>query len=326
MPRLAVALLLALALTPTTALARPGGARGDPKAALEKVRKAREADPTSPALALQQAQLYAKVDDAPHAVRAYQEFLRLAGTRATVKERAEALARIQDYSIEVGSIVVRTKLPGAQIVVDGESIGKTPLADPVAVGPGKHVVSVEGSNAKKSITVKADQSVSVELEGGASAVASATLESTPPAPPGPAPPAAPTEPESAAPAAAAEPTVPEAPPGPAVAPSPAESVTLPRGFVGWSITGALGAGAITTGILATTTLASYQSKKETLGTSRDDLESTQDRAKVFAGLAVGLGAAAITAATITVIRNRRDAPSAAFAVTPGFVGAVGTFR
>ncbi|MBK6692835.1 MAG: PEGA domain-containing protein [Myxococcales bacterium] len=102
-------------------------------------------------------------------MRAYQDYLRLAGASAPTKERAEAVMKIQDLSVEVGSIVVRAKAKGARVLVDGTFVGVTPLPEPVPVMPGKHVLALEGSSAKATVSVKEEQSVTVELEGAAPA-------------------------------------------------------------------------------------------------------------------------------------------------------------
>ncbi|MBK6691867.1 MAG: PEGA domain-containing protein [Myxococcales bacterium] len=143
--------------------------KGDLEAAAEKVQKARDADPSSAALALLAAQIKTKQEEPAGAMRAYQDYLRLAGASAPTKERAEAVMKIQDLSVEVGSIVVRAKAKGARVLVDGTFVGVTPLPEPVPVMPGKHVLALEGSSAKATVSVKEEQSVTVELEGAAPA-------------------------------------------------------------------------------------------------------------------------------------------------------------
>lgn len=377
-PRPRFVLLLAMAVVaiaaPTVAAAKPTPAasassgngrveadaraavkRGDLTGAASQIRSARELDANVPAsVVLLHAQIYAKLNDRSRATRAYQDFLRIAGTNASNKERGEAVARIQDFSSEVGALLVKVRPQGARVLVDGEFVGTAPLTQTVPVAPGTHVVSLQGSNVKKTVKVKSEESLVVELEGPAVAVAvaqpSPAVAAAPaPVPPAPAPPApAPppisptTRPDLDVPptenALGADDEKPkrkpvEATPVEEPASSPRENGRRSSAWMGWTAASALAAGAIVSGIVSNSAVGSYESKKETLGTTRDELESEQGRAKLFAGVSVGLGAAAVTVAAITFFTSRSkesgssvSAPSASLRVSPGFVGVGGTFR
>ena len=374
------ALLFALAVTaPALAAAKPPGGgggssagagagarleadaraavkRGDLNGAAAMLRVARESDADVPAaLVLLHAQIYSKLNDRTRATRGYQDFLRIAGTTASMKERGEAVARIQDYSSEVGSLIVKVRPEGARarVLVDGEIVGTAPLAQTVPVAPGTHVVSLQGSNLNKTVKVKSEERATVELEGPAGAIAAAATSKPAPAPapapvvaaPAPAPPPPPnpnTRPDLDVPPlenalTASDDPKPE-PKSAEEAPSRSERASndgKPRSsaWIGWTAAGALAAGAVASGISASSAISDYRTKKETLGTTRDELESEQGRAKLFAGISAGLGVAAIATAAITFFTSRSKeagpaitAPSANLRVSPGFVGVGGTFR
>lgn len=61
---------------------------------------------------------------------------------ATDKERQEAAALLTEARTKVGTLVILTKSPGAEVFVDGVRVGAAPLNDPVFVDPGEHTVEV----------------------------------------------------------------------------------------------------------------------------------------------------------------------------------------
>ena len=46
----------------------------------------------------------------------------------------------EDARAETGPITIAVDLPGADVVVDGKVVGKSPLEDPVFVEPGHHTI------------------------------------------------------------------------------------------------------------------------------------------------------------------------------------------
>jgi hypothetical protein len=100
------------------------------------------------------------------ALEFYQRFL--AEGKGVVRPRQ--LARGQRELAEllrlIARITVTTKPEGALVTVDGRAIGPSPLADPIILGPGDHVVgaSHDGYQAgERSIRVAAGDSLSVGL-------------------------------------------------------------------------------------------------------------------------------------------------------------------
>ena len=62
-------------------------------------------------------------------------------TKVSPKERAEVEGWIQDAKAKTGTVVLKGPA-GDDVLVDGEDAGKTPLAEPIVLDPGKHKVEV----------------------------------------------------------------------------------------------------------------------------------------------------------------------------------------
>jgi hypothetical protein len=103
-----------------------------------------------PLLWFQIASLHAELkqfEEAQEALRKYQQYL------ATVPEtelpagmgRAEVEALASSLRARPGKLRVLSGVAGLQILIDGQEVGKTPLALPIEVPPGRHRVEVRGS-------------------------------------------------------------------------------------------------------------------------------------------------------------------------------------
>ncbi len=142
-----------------------------------------------------------------------QQFLREHKT-ATADQQAAAKAGIAEAQKRTGFVIVIVDADGADIAIDGQPAGKSPLLDPYFVKPGKH----EASATLNGKTVRSP----VEAKRGAAAPVTLTLgmASVPPTPAPTPPPTTTTPPPTST--GAPPPAYP--PPGP-VAPPP----TLPPG-------------------------------------------------------------------------------------------------
>lgn len=81
----------------------------------------------------------------------------------------------------------------------------------------------------------------------------------------------------------------------------------PPYFVGWIVAGVLGAGALTTGILALDVSSEIGDAAYT-GRAPDDVVAMEDKARVFAGLTDGLIAAALVSGTVTLVLQLTHSP------------------
>ncbi|WP_437745085.1 PEGA domain-containing protein [Sorangium sp. So ce1504] len=60
-----------------------------------------------------------------------------------VQERQRAEASLQEARAQVAAVTVRVAPDGAEVTVDGASVGRAPLADPVFLDPGRHEVGAK---------------------------------------------------------------------------------------------------------------------------------------------------------------------------------------
>ena len=98
-----------------------------------------------------------------------QQFLREEKT-ANDSQKADAKKGIAEAKKNTGFIIVIADTDGAELAIDGTSIGKSPLADPYFVKPGKHVATAKKGNksAKSDIDVQKGTAtpVTLNLSGG----------------------------------------------------------------------------------------------------------------------------------------------------------------
>jgi hypothetical protein len=135
------------------------------------------------------------------AVAAFKQYLKDGGSSVSPQRRLEVEKEVQDQLARIGTVVVRTEPPGAEVRIDGHRVGETPLSEPIQVTAGKH--TVEGLLAGHPAAI---QEVEVHGEVGIE-VMLVLLEATAasPSPPAPDPPPLPADhpPSVGAPAPAA---------------------------------------------------------------------------------------------------------------------------
>ena len=147
----------------------------------------------------------------------YLQFLR-EHKAATPEERSAAEKGVVEVRKHSSWVVISCDTMGADIQVDGVSVGQSPLADGVFVRPGKHVISASaaGKSVNEAVDTKpsAPTDVALKLGGGAPVPVPVPVPVPLPTPP-PTEPAAPLTP-------LLEPAPPVTPPPP-VEPPPQES-------------------------------------------------------------------------------------------------------
>ncbi|MGK4002873.1 PEGA domain-containing protein [Sorangium sp. So ce1036] len=85
-------------------------------------------------------------------------------TRVTQRQRAEVL--LKEALAKVAAITVKTEPEGAEVTVDGAEMGRTPLALPVFLEPGQHMIQAELDGykpAQERIEPKAGDVVGMKL-------------------------------------------------------------------------------------------------------------------------------------------------------------------
>jgi hypothetical protein len=189
--------------------------QGQHAQALEKFQAAYAAYP-SPKLWFNIGQVQVALDHPLEAVQAFEDFLALASD-ARPEDRKDASTALAQLGKKLGRLQIKCETTGAQISVDGKSVGRVPLPEPLWALPGRHSVTIAQSG-----FVSATETV--ELGAGATALVVIRLVPTPP----PAPVARPL-PSEAVPAAAPAPGMAAAPSGVAASASaPAQDQLLPN--------------------------------------------------------------------------------------------------
>jgi hypothetical protein len=117
-----------------------------------------------------------------------QQFLR-EYTSASPDERSTAEKGIAEAKKKAGWVVVAVDATGADVSIDGTTVGKSPLLDPVFVKPGKHTLYAAGGGktAATSVDVKAGAAAAASLTLGVASVAPAPVPAPPPVAPPPEP-------------------------------------------------------------------------------------------------------------------------------------------
>src|SRR5207244_312856 len=74
------------------------------------------------------------------AVEAFERYLAEGGAEIPARRRMAVRTEIETQSARIGTIDVRTAPLGAEVFVDGVSVGRTPLPKPIRVAAGRHRV------------------------------------------------------------------------------------------------------------------------------------------------------------------------------------------
>jgi hypothetical protein len=208
--------------------------------------------------------------------------------------RTEVEATLEVLRARVGHVSVTTVPTGADVAVDDQPVGRTPLDDRVLVSVGRRKVTATLAGhlpASRYVEVAADDNVSVNLELPATSAGAAPLK------------------------AVTEPSV--APTEKSEAPRPGATLLI----VGWVATGVLAAGAITTGALALKESHDLQTERNTFPASSAVLNHDSKLTLTYSILADSLGAAAVIVGGITLYGTIASASSrrtaASFSIGPG---------
>jgi hypothetical protein len=206
------------------------------------------------------------------------------------------LARLQTRVARLRIVVDK---PDAEITVDGVSVGRSPMTDPVLVSAGRPQVRV-------TLAGHAPVTRVIEVAGMDTATVTVQLSAA----------GAPVAPEPSL----------ASPPPRTSQHGDARSPHLPT--TAWIATGVLAAGAGTTGALALWSSADLKKARESLPAKPDDLDNRSRRTRRLALTTdILLGATVVAAGVATVLTLTRPHHGEAVAVTlgPGGVGVEGSF-
>ncbi|MCY1019336.1 PEGA domain-containing protein [Pyxidicoccus sp. MSG2] len=283
----------------------------DFRAALVEFERAYELAP-SYRLLYSIAQVQYQLQDYAGALSSFQQYLQEGQADITAQRREEVQREVERLRSRVASLDIVTQPVGAQVSVDDQPVGRTPLSEPVVVSAGRRKVTAELPGeppVTRMVDVAGMDSVRVQLDFA------------PPPVPKPAPVAAPvaSAPVSAAPGLSAR--------------------AEPRGFPWkmWTATGALAVGAGVTALLANGAASDLKTQRDTFGVTRAQLDDASSKAKTMALTSDILTGATVVAAGISAFMtfsgggsssnasSEASAPSVTVGVGPGSVGVAGAF-
>jgi hypothetical protein len=280
----------------------------DYEAALIEFRRAQELAPHYRILynigqACYQLQRYAD------ALTALESYLAQGGSQISHARRAAVEADLRVLHTRVGRVEVTVSLDGAEVRVDEQVVGTSPLPAPVLVSIGHRKLTVAKAGfvpLEKYVDVAAGDRTKIVFEF--------------PTPQSPPPPVV-----VQAPAPAPRPVTKAVSPSSVPPSSPPQSRSL--AWIPWVITGTLGAGTAVTGALALNAKSSFDNELATFSGDSKGIEDARSRAKTFALASdVLLGATAVSlgvALYVTLVHGgssrERTGPDVAFGF--GFGGA-----
>jgi hypothetical protein len=137
-------LLVATALaSPTSVLAQPKAAPPAHDAApdLDKLRAQLQAAPSAKTQ-LAVADALFRLGRAMEAMAAYEEAQKTYGDKLSKADKALVEGRLKELAKKLGTVTVRVNEAGAEVKIDGQVVGTSPIAAPLQVAAGHHEVSV----------------------------------------------------------------------------------------------------------------------------------------------------------------------------------------
>ena len=243
----------------------------DYRSALVEFKRAGALSP-NPAVFYNIAETEYQLHDYASAVKTFERYLVVAGPVEIHRQEVEANLKV--LRSRVGRLSITTVPPDADITVDDQPAGRTPLDQPLDVNPGhlKIAASVRGRVvATRYVDVAAEDNaaVTLDLTGTEEPVAETALR----------------KPATADIAQTME------------APTPRRHFSLRP--AGWVVAGTAAAGAIVFGLLALNEHNDLKTARNTYGVSKSHLQDLGDRTLTFGIVADALTATAIVVGLIT---------------------------
>jgi tetratricopeptide (TPR) repeat protein len=213
-----------------------------------------------------------QLQDYAAALTTFRRYLAEAGP--TESHRAEVESNVEVLRMRVGHVTVSTVPPGAEVTIDEQTVGRTPLDEPVLVSIGHRRVgaSIPGRPpVDRYIDVATDDNLSVTLSLPSSPSDTTQVSGRPQQP---------------------------APAGSAASSSTSAGPTLR--VVGWVTTGALAVGAGTFAVLANKATSDLKNARNTFPTTSATLTHDANLTTTYSVIADSLTAAAIVVGGITL--------------------------
>jgi len=252
---------------------------GDYQAALIEFKRSYELVPKHEVL-YNIGQVHFQLQDYASALKALERYLQEGDRKIPAARRSDVERDLEKLRSRVATLVVKTNLPGADVLVDGVKVGTTPLREPLLLSSGKRRIEATKQGFRTASTTE-------ELAGQEQR--EIALELRPEASDGT---------DGAGRDGSA--STPVAPPKTAIGP-----------IVAWSATGAFAIGTGVLGGLALSADGELADRKRTPGTLTTVLDSTGSRARTFALVSdVLLGCTVLSAGVATCLTIRASSADA----------------
>jgi PEGA domain/Tetratricopeptide repeat len=278
---------------------------GDYKAAQVEFKRAYEIAPNYRVL-YNLGQVSYQLRDYASALRSFQAYLEQGGREVSAARRNQVTAEINRLRSRVGNVVIEADAAGADVSIDDNWVGKTPLEGPQLVSAGQHKISVLKPGSSSPVVR------TVEVGGGDKA--ELTFELGPVSPPAPEPSTQPA-PE------------PARPPPIVQKPEPPNRVPL---YVAWGATGALAVSTVVMALVANGQEGKLDDLRGEVPVSRDELKDAQSRVHTFGLVTDVLGVATLVAggvATYITLRpNAFTSPSSRSGASPSPPAGLSSWR
>jgi tetratricopeptide (TPR) repeat protein len=101
------------------------------------------------------------------AKRALEQYLEQGGEQVPTNRRARAVELIKEQQRRIGFVVIRSAQHGAELLVDGEQVGRTPLVEPVPLAAGQHGIVAQAAGFRvftTSIAVAPEATTEIVIE------------------------------------------------------------------------------------------------------------------------------------------------------------------
>lgn len=260
------------------------------------------------------AQVRFAMNDYAAAMDAYRQYLEKGGDKIPAARREQVQKELNKLAQRVAKLTVEVDVPGAEILVDDALVGKSPLAAPLVVNSGIRRIAVRHPDylpQSRRVTVAGNVEDRIAFS-----LLSPTTSSAPPSgkvPPSPAPSTA-AAPAPASPARAAEPSAAARPP------SSEKSSGSTAIWVGWAVTGVLGASAAVTGIVTLSKNSSLQSDRDDATVSDEQFDDRSSQVRTLATVTDVLIASTLVAGGVslwlTLGRDSRESAARARTLPP----------
>jgi len=264
---------------------------GDYRAAMIEFKRAYELAPNYKVL-YNLGQTSLELQDYASALRSFERYLLDGGKDIAAQRRAQVESEIEKLKRRVARVEVTTNVPDAEVFVDDVLVGRTPLAAPLAVSAGRRKISAlkGGLMAMRLVDVVGGDSTTVALEivdpTGATAAPALPSRSVEPSPPS---------------TRATEMPRPQIVVVPSTAPAPPEPPRNTGLWIGITVTGALTAGAVATGIFALSAKKDFDNDIIRYGVDPNTISDARDKTRTLALVTDILAGAAIVSGGITLV-------------------------